>query len=160
MNSKRVFYLVHQNARQLAIDEINNAEQGYVCRIEPPSRTLDQNAYQWPYLEGFAKQLQWPVNGEMVHLSRDEWKDILTCAFEEEIKPRLAMGFEGAGMVMLGRRTSQYGKRKFALWMEFLFAAAALKNVTPIFKDGEYKKRDLKDEDNKFDDGRSSASHR
>ena len=140
MNDKRVYFLVHDTARRLAAAQCQLAPDGYVCRIEPASRTLDQNAYQWPYLEGFSKQLQWPVNGELVNLSSDEWKDVLTCAFEEEVKPRLAMGFEGAGMVMLGRRTSQYGKRKFALWMEWLMAAAALKGVTPIFKDGEHKR--------------------
>ena len=104
MSDKRVYFLVHDTARRLAAAQCQLAPDGYVCRIEPASRTLDQNAYQWPYLEGFAKQLQWPVNGELVNLSRDEWKDVLTCAFEEEVKPRLAMGFEGAGMVMLGRR--------------------------------------------------------
>lgn len=140
MTDKRVYYLVHETARRLAAAQCMTAQEGYVCRIEPASRTLDQNAYQWPYLEGFAQQLQWPVNGEMVWLSKEEWKDILTCAFEEEVKPRLAIGFEGAGMVMLGRRTSQYGKRKFALWMEWMMAAAALKGVTPIFKDGEHKR--------------------
>ena len=140
MSDKRVYFLVHDTARKLAAAQCMLADDGYVCRIEPPSRTIDQNAYQWPYLEGFAKQLQWPVNGEMVWLSKEEWKDILTCAFEVEVKPRLAMGFEGAGMVMLGRRTSQYGKRKYAEWMEFLLAAAALKSVTPIFKDGEHKR--------------------
>lgn len=137
---KRVFYLVHDTARRLAAAQCMTAQEGYVCRIEPPSRTLDQNAYQWPYLEGFSQQLLWPVNGEMVKLTKDEWKDILTCAFEEETKPRLAMGFEGGGMVMLGRRTSQYGKKKFAEWMEWLMAASALKGVEPVFKDGQHKR--------------------
>ncbi len=136
---KRYFILAHDTARRLAAAQCQLAPDGYVCKIEEPSRTLDQNCYQWPYLEGFAQQLKWPVNGELVTLSKDEWKDILTAAFEKETEPRLAMGFDG-GIVMLGRRTSQFGKKKFALWMEFLMAAAALKNVTPIFKDGEHKK--------------------
>ena len=143
-DDKRIYFLVHDTARRLAAAQCQIAPDGYVCRIEPPSRTLDQNSYQWPYLEGFSKQLQWPVNGELVWLTKEEWKDILTCAFEEEVKPRLAMGFEGAGMVMLGRKTSQYGKRKFALWMEWLMAAAALKGITPIFKDGENKRWNMR----------------
>jgi len=69
----------------------------------------------------------------MTWLTKDEWKDILTCAFEEEVKPRVAMGFDG-GMVMLGRRTSQYGKKKFSEWYEWLMAAAALKGVIPVYK--------------------------
>ena len=124
----------------LPIDEEHPFE--VMIRLYKETRTLEQNAYQFPYLEGFAKQLKWPVNGEMVWMDKLEWKDILTCAFEEEIKPRLAMGFEGAGVVMLGRRTSKYGKSKFALWMTWLMAAADLKGVTPIFKDGEHKRWD------------------
>ena len=79
--------------------------------------------------------MQWPVNGEMTWLSKEEWKDILTAAFEKEINPRLAAGFDG-GIVMLGRRTSKYGKKQFAEWMEWLIAAAALKGVEPVFKNG------------------------
>lgn len=139
MNDKRVFFLVHDTARKLAAAQCMAAQDGYVCRIEPPSRTLDQNAYQWPYLEGFSRQLQWPVNGVMCKLSCEEWKDILTAAFENETEPRLAAGLDG-GIVMLGLRTSRLGKKKFALWMEWLMAAAALKGVEPVFKNGEHKK--------------------
>lgn len=139
MTDKRVFFLVHDTARKLAAAQCMEAQDGYVCRIEPPSRTLDQNAYQWPYLEGFSQQLQWPVNGVMCKLSPEDWKDILTAAFENETEPRLAAGLDG-GIVMLGRRTSRLGKKKFALWMEWLMAAAALKGVEPVFKNGEHKK--------------------
>lgn len=139
MTDKRVFFLVHDTARKLAAAQCMAAQDGYVCRIEPPSRTLDQNAYQWPYLEGFSRQLQWPVNGVMCKLSPEDWKDILTAAFENETEPRLAAGLDG-GIVMLGRRTSRLGKKKFALWMEWLMAAAALKGVEPVFKNGEHKK--------------------
>ena len=139
MSDKRIYFLVHDVARKLAAAQCMLAPAGYSVEIKEPSRTLDQNAYQWPYLEGFSKQLKWPVNGELVTLTPEEYKDILTAAFEEEVKPRLAMGWDG-GIVMLGRRTSQYGKRKFALWMEWLMAAAALKGVEPVFKDGEHKR--------------------
>jgi hypothetical protein len=139
MSDNRHFIFAHDTARRQAAAWCMNAPEGYHCRITEPSRTLDQNAYQWPYLEGFSKQLQWPVNGVMVWMTPDEYKDVLTCAFEEEVKPRLAMGWDG-GIVMLGRRTSQFGKKKFALWMEWLMAAAALKGIEPVFKDGEHKR--------------------
>ena len=139
MSEKRFYRFVHNEARIRAARDCMEAPDGWCCTISEPSRTLEQNSYQWPYLEGFAKQLKWPVNGEMVRLSSDEWKDVLTSAFENEVNPRLAMGFDG-GVVMLGRRTGNFGKKKFAEWMEFLFAAAALKGVTPIFKNGENKR--------------------
>jgi len=139
MSDKRIFFLVHETARKLAAAQCMLAPAGYSVEIKEPSRTLEQNAYQFPYLEGFAQQLKWPVNGEMVNLTKLEYKDILTAAFEKETNPRLAAGFDG-GVVMLGRRTSGYGKKKFSEWMEWLMAAAALKGVEPVFKDGQHKK--------------------
>lgn len=120
-------------SRQVAKDYIDIAREGNVVVIKDPSRSLDQNAAQWPYLEGFSKQLQWPVNGQMVYMSKEEWKDVLTAAFENDTSPKIAAGWEG-GMVMLGRRTSKYDKAKFSEWMEWLVAAAAMKGVEPIYK--------------------------
>lgn len=120
--------------RKMACADIMTAPDGYWSKIVPPDRTLIQNSSQWPYLEGFSKQLQWPINGIMCWLTPEEWKDILTAAFEKETNPRIAAGLDG-GIVMLGRRTSRFNKKKFSEWYEFLMAAAALKNITPIYKD-------------------------
>jgi hypothetical protein len=115
-------------ARRRAADFCMEAPDGAVARFSDPTRTLEQNAAQWPILEAFSQQLQWPVNGQMVYMSAKEWKDVLTAAFEQETV-RLAMAFDGPGVVMLGQRTSQYGKRKFSEWLEFLHAAAASRGV-------------------------------
>ena len=128
-------FLIDDQRKSYAKQIIDQAPNDYVCEIKEKTRTLEQNAFQWPYLQGFSEQMQWPVNGEMTWLSKDEWKDILTAAFERETNPRLAAGFDG-GIVMLGRRTSKYGKKKFAEWMEWLIAAAALKGIEPVFKNG------------------------
>lgn len=120
-------------SRGLAKAQIDSSPDGTSLTFKDATRTEEQNCAQWPYLEGFAQQLQWPVNGEMTWLTKDEWKDLLTCAFEGEVNPRVAMGFDG-GMVMLGRRTSQYGKKRFSEWYEWLQAAAALKGVIPVYK--------------------------
>jgi len=84
-------------------------------------RNSGQNAAQWPILNAWAAQRQWPVNGILTWLSADEWKDILTAAFEGEVNPRVAPGLKG-GMVMLGRRTSKYGKKRFSEWLDWLNA--------------------------------------
>jgi hypothetical protein len=96
------------------------------------NRTLEQNDAQWPILETFSKQLQWQVNGDMVWMTAEEWKDVLTSAFDEE-DVRLAKGLNG-GVVMLGKRTSKFTKDKFSDWLEFLHATAALRGVV-IYKD-------------------------
>lgn len=128
MNTKRIFRLAHDEARRRAMACVAEAPEGYVVTVQEPTRSTDQNAAQWPILEAFAEQLQWPVNGAMVKLTAEEFKDVLTAAFQGETV-RLAMGLNG-GVVMLGLRTSQMGKRRFSEWLDFLNATAALRGVT------------------------------
>lgn len=129
---KRFFRFSHDQARRGAAEFCMTAPDGWVAMFSEPTRTLDQNADQWPYLEAFSKQLQWPVNGALVWMSPEEWKDVLTAAFEQE-NVRLAQGLNG-GVVMLGLRTSTLGKKRFSEWLEFLHAIAAQREVTPIYK--------------------------
>jgi hypothetical protein len=124
---KRYFVLAHSSARQGAMTAIHEAPDGYVVTLCEPKRNLDQNAAQWPILQAFSKQIKWPVNGELVTLEPDEFKDILTAAFFGE-SVRLAQGLNG-GVVMLGKRTSKFTKKEFSDWLEFLHAAAAARGV-------------------------------
>lgn len=95
--------------------------------VKPERRSSDQNAAQWPILEAFSKQLQWPVNGQMVYMTAEDWKTVLSAAFRKE-RVRVAMGIEG-GVVMLGLRTSKMDKAEFSEWLDFLKATAALRGV-------------------------------
>ncbi len=124
---KQTFVLVHTEARRRAVAAVQTAPDGFVTIVCEPTRNLDQNAAQWPILQAFADQLQWPINGRMEQITPDEWKDILTAAFRRETV-RVAMGLDG-GMVMLGARTSKMGKREFSEWLEFLHSTAALRGV-------------------------------
>ncbi len=125
--SRQIFILAHETARIRAVAAVANAPADYRIEIKEPARTLDQNAAQWPYLDAFSKQLMWPVNGQMVWLEPEEFKDILTAAFHGETV-RLAQGLNG-GVVMLGLRTSKMSKAVFSQWIEFLKATAALRGV-------------------------------
>lgn len=127
MREKRVFKMVHAQARRGAVECVQQAPEGYVVTVQEPSRTLDQNAAMWPILEAFADQLQWPVNGAMVWMTAEEWKDVLSAAFRRE-SVRVAMGMDG-GMVMLGSRTSKFGVREMSEFIEFLKATAAARDV-------------------------------
>ena len=60
---KQVFIMAHDTARRNACEAVKNAPEGHVVTIGEPTRTLEQNAAQWPILEAFSEQLQWPVNG-------------------------------------------------------------------------------------------------
>jgi len=118
----RIYFLIHDEARKRAMEDVRTAPEGEVVRIGEATRNLEQNAAQWPILAAFAKQKQWPVNGKLETLTADEWKHVLSAAFEKE-NVRLAQGLDG-GVVMLGGRTSKFGKKKFSDWLDFLNAAA------------------------------------
>jgi hypothetical protein len=107
--------------------QILQAGHTWVLTIKPQSRTDAQNRLMWPLLTQFSQQLLWPVNGQMVRMEPDEWKDVLSAAFHGETL-RLAMGLNG-GVVMLGRRTSRFTKAQFSEWIEFLYATAAQRGV-------------------------------
>lgn len=124
---KRKLVLLNDEIRLRAMEAVRDAPEGHSVTIAPPGRSLDQNAMLWPLLECFSQQLLWPVNGEMVKLEPDEWKDILTAAFRQETV-RLAMGLSG-GMVMLGLRTSKMTKRDFSEFIEFIMATATHRGV-------------------------------
>lgn len=129
---KKVWKLTGELAKKAVCSAVQSAPEGYVATLAEPTRNLDQNAAQWPILEAFSVQLQWPINGQMCQITADDWKDILTCAFRNE-SPRIAMGLSG-GMVLLGQRTSKFSKREFSDWLEFLHATAAERCVT-VYQD-------------------------
>ncbi len=125
--AKAIYRLVHSEARRRAAQACADAPDGYVVTVAEETRSNAQNAVQWPYLDAFSKQLLWPVNGSMEKLTPDEFKDILTAAFQGETV-RLAAGLNG-GVVMLGMRTSKMPKGQFSEWISFLQATAADRNV-------------------------------
>ena len=98
-----------------------------VLTLAPETRSQAQNRLMWPLLTEFSKQLDWPVDGQMVKMDPDDWKDVLSAAFRGE-SVRIAMGLSG-GVVLLGQRTSKFTKAQFSEWVEFLYATAALRGV-------------------------------
>lgn len=112
-------------SRDRAQNALRDAPDGYVVQIGEPTRTLEQNSTQWPYLEAFAKQKQLCINGEMQWVTADDWKDVLTACWNGEM--RMA-AFDGK-VIMLPQRTSTMGKKVFGTWLEFLMAMAATSGV-------------------------------
>ena len=128
--TKQTFIMSHDLARQRAIQAVKDAPEGYAVTVGEPTRTLDQNAAQWPYLAGFAAQKELCLNGVMQKVTDDDWKDVLTGVWLGET--RMA-AFDGK-VIMLPQRTSKMGKKVFSDWMEFLVAMAAQSGVEPIYK--------------------------
>ena len=124
---KQVYILATPIARANAVQAVRTAPDCFKVTITEPSRTLDQNAAQWPILQAFSEQLTWPINGVMVKMDEDDWKDVMTAAFKKETI-RIAHGLDG-GMVMLGLSTSKMSKKEFSDYLEFLNATAVLRGV-------------------------------
>jgi hypothetical protein len=131
---KQTYKLDSKESRNIIINAVLNAPTGFLVIIQPDTRTLQNNRQQWPILAAFAKQLQWPINGAMQFISDEDYKDILTSAYRQEIT-RIAQGFDGKGVVMLGHRTREFTKEEWPEWMAFLNWAAAEKGVkVPVSK--------------------------
>jgi hypothetical protein len=97
------------------------------CGREPP-RTMEQNSAQWPILECWSKQRMWCINGKMQYISKEDYKDILSSAFEKE-NPRVANAYGSKGVVMLGKRTSKFNKQRFSEWIEWLKAVSIVEGI-------------------------------
>jgi hypothetical protein len=104
------------------IREVAAGGSDMLLTISDVIRTLDQNAAMWASLHDFVTYVKWPVilrDGTVRNADEWEMKDILTAAFEQET--RMSPGLNG-GTVLLGVRTSQYGKRKMGEFLTFLHA--------------------------------------
>lgn len=124
MSERRLFVLSHDEARQRAVATVQCAPTGYRVTVEPPKRSLDQNSALWPLLQAFSEQRAWAVNGTTLHLTPEEWKDVLSASFQGE-QMRMAPMVGGGGFVMIGLRTSAMGKARFSEFLDFIHASAA-----------------------------------
>jgi len=122
MSEKKVFRLVHQSARNGAIEAIHSAPDGYFVEVREPNRNLSQNAMMWALLTDIANQVPW----HGIKLSPDEYKDLLSAGL---VKSKVVPNIEGNGFVILGQRTSKMGKREFSELCELILAFGAEHNV-------------------------------
>lgn len=117
MSDKRIYRLVHDEARRRAGQDVASAPDGWIVTVSEPTRSLDQNALMWPLLDDIARQVEWYGN----KLTPDEWKDVFTAALRKE---KVVPGING-GFVVLGQRTSKMGKREFSELVELIYAFGA-----------------------------------
>lgn len=85
-------------------------------------RSKEQNALMWSLLTDLSKQKQWPVDGRLVFMEPEEWKDVMTAGLAKHQK--VAAGIDG-GFVLLGRRTSRMTVRQMGELIELIQAFGA-----------------------------------
>ncbi|MVW80198.1 recombination protein NinB [Bordetella sp. 02P26C-1] len=120
-------YPLTRYTRQRAHREIAAAPDGHLFAppVEPTANQRTKNK-MWAMLGDVARQVRWPVNGELVYLKDEAWKDIFTAALSKE--HRTAQGLYG-GEVLLGEHTSNMSQRKMGDLIELMYAWGAENNV-------------------------------
>lgn len=118
---KRIFVFAHQQARDMAAHVCRNAPLGYVCTIQEPTRSLEQNAKLWALLTDVSNQVDW--YGQK--LTQEEWKDVFSASLK---KQKVVPGIDG-GFVVCGQRTSKMGKKEFGDLIELIYAFGVTHDV-------------------------------
>lgn len=90
------------------------------------TRTTAQNALLWSVFTDLSRQVEWMVDGRMVKLDPEEWKEILSAGLKKT--QRVAAGIEG-GFVMLGQRTSRMTVAQMAELIELAHAFGTERGV-------------------------------
>lgn len=89
-------------------------------------RSKEQNALMWALLTDLAKQKQWPVDGRLVYMTPEEWKDVMTAGLTKH--QRVAAGIDG-GFVLLGRSTRRMTVKQMGELIELIYAFGAERDV-------------------------------
>jgi hypothetical protein len=95
--------------------------------VNPDLRSNEQNKLMWSMLTDFANQVQWQVNGALVYMSPEDWKDVFTAALRKE--NRIALGIDGQSFVFLGMRTSKMNNEKMANLIDLMYAEGNQRGV-------------------------------
>lgn len=96
----------------------------FTLRIEPKTRSVEQNARMWSMLADLASQVDW--YGQK--LSSEDWKHVLSASMK---KQRAVPGIDG-GFVVLGQSTSKMTIQEMTELMDLIEAFGTQQGV--IFK--------------------------
>ena len=119
---KQIFVMAHAEARRRAAEAVRQAPEGYVVRISPPTRSLEQNALMWSRLTDIAEQVKW--HGRT--LSAEDWKAVFTASLRSLI---VVPNLDSTGFVALGMSTSQMNKQEFSDLLALIEAFGAEREV-------------------------------
>lgn len=101
---------------------LSKAPTGYTVEIKPTTRSAEQNAKLWPMLTDVRKTK--PEGREHVE---ETWKTLFMHDLGQEM--RFEHALDGRGVVPMGYRTSQLGKRVFSDLIESVYAYGARYDV-------------------------------
>ena len=126
--SKRIFRLVHPEARRRAMACVAEAPDGYVVTVQEPTRSTDQNAKFHALCGDIARSgAEWAGKPRTLQ----QWKVLLVSGHAVATKEGAEMvpGLEGE-FVNLRESTAAMSKRRSASLIEYTLAFCALRGVT------------------------------
>lgn len=120
---KRLFNLVHQEARRRAVQAVAEAPEGWRVTIEPPKRSGDQNAALHALIGEIADRCEWAGRKWDI----ETWKRLLVGAWTRaEGEPVVMLpALDGNGVDIVFRRTSKLTRRECAELHTFIQSWAA-----------------------------------
>lgn len=115
-----IFRLVHQQARERAIEAVRNAPDGYTVAIKKPSRNNEQNAALHALLQEIAHTRKW--SGQK--LSVDDWKRLLTAGWCKATGRgvKIVPALDGQGFDAIYQRTSTLSKAEMSELIDYISA--------------------------------------
>lgn len=115
--------LNNPQSREAACRHVREVPEGWVCRIEEPTRNLEQNALLHAVLTDIADQLEWA--GEKRDL--ETWKRLLVAAWMRATGRNVTLlpSIDGRGFDALYARTSRLGKAECSELIEYIYAWAS-----------------------------------
>jgi hypothetical protein len=128
VSDRQTFFLVNPRVRQNAVEAVRRAPEGFVVRVQPKTRSLEQNAALWAKLGDVSEQVVW--YGQK--LSANDWKDMFTASLR---RARVVPGIDAGTYVPLGMRTSTMTVSEMSDLLELISAFGAEHNV--VFHDSE-----------------------
>ena len=125
--NKQYFILAHDTAREMAIQAIMNAPDGYVVEVKEPTRTLAQNSTLHGQLNDISEQVVWHTQ----KFNPVIWKRLSTFSYLREIneKPLLIPALDQSGVDLIYEKTSHMGVKRMTGLIEWNFAFGAEHNV-------------------------------
>lgn len=121
--TKQYFVLSHDTARQMAIQAVMNAPDGYVVEVKQATRSLEENSLLHALITQISRTQEWAGKKHDV----ETWKRLLVAAWcrvhgsAVEILPAL----DGHGVDIVPVRTSKLSKKECADLIEYIYAWGA-----------------------------------
>lgn len=133
MSDRRIYRLVHDTARRLAAAQCMNAPDGFICIIDEPKKSREQEERYHAMIGDIAESCTFMGR----KWGKEEWKRLLIDAFvrvmREEAKatgkpdPFAGQGevvpaLDGHGFVQLGVQSRGFRKAVASQFIEYLYA--------------------------------------